>query len=88
MAGGKKRGVAPCLRCVPCGTVGGLRDAVLMGTPLKDERATPPARLRSFSPILPVRHLAHYASLGFDVTPYAGGGFHGIDHDHEDFAVS
>jgi hypothetical protein len=43
-------------------------------TPLVDEGAAPLTRLRSFSPIFPVRDLrqalAHYASLGFAVTPY------------------
>ena len=53
-----------------------------MDTPLPDEGAPPRTRLRSFSPIFPVRDLrralAHYAALGFDVTPYADGGFYGF----------
>ena len=56
-------------------------------------------RLRSFSPILPVRDLhralAHYAGLGFDAQPYADGDEYGfalrdglslhlsLDHRHE-----
>ena len=46
----------------------------------------PGNRFRSFSPVFPVRDLrralAHYASLGFDVEPYADGdgyGFAGRD---------
>jgi hypothetical protein len=39
-------------------------------------------RLRSFSPIFPVsdlrRALAHYASLGFEVKPYANGDEYGF----------
>jgi Ser/Thr protein kinase RdoA (MazF antagonist) len=53
-----------------------------MDTPLTDEGDTSRTRLRSFSPIFPVRDmrhaLAHYRSLGFDVTPYADGGFYGF----------
>jgi catechol 2,3-dioxygenase-like lactoylglutathione lyase family enzyme len=54
-----------------------------METPFKDEGATERhTRLRSFSPIFPVRDLrralAHYASLGFDVTPYADGDYYGF----------
>jgi Ser/Thr protein kinase RdoA (MazF antagonist) len=53
-----------------------------MDTPPMDEGAAPRTRLRSFSPIFPVRDLrralAHYASLGFDVTPYADGDFYGF----------
>ena len=73
-----------------------------MDTPLTDEGAAPRTRLRSFSPIFPVRDLrralAHYASLGFDVTSYADSDFYGFadrdgvslhlsreeGHDHED----
>jgi hypothetical protein len=54
-----------------------------MDTPFEDEGAaeshTP---LRRFSPIFPVRDLrralAHYASLGFEVTPYADGDGYGF----------
>ncbi len=49
-----------------------------MDTPFKNEGAAElHTQLRSFSPIFPVgdlrRALAHYASLGFEVTPYADG---------------
>ena len=49
-----------------------------MDTPFKSEGAAEThTQLRSFSPIFPVRDLrralAHYASLGFEVTPYADG---------------
>jgi len=46
-----------------------------------DFDAPTPARLRSFSPVFPVRDLrralAHYASLGFGVAPYADGDGYG-----------
>ena len=62
--------------------VSGPGDAWLMDTPLTDEGDRSRTRLRSFSPIFPVRDmrhaLAHYRSLGFDVTPYADGGFYGF----------
>jgi Ser/Thr protein kinase RdoA (MazF antagonist) len=58
-----------------------MRDAFLM-----DDGATPHNRFSSFSPVFPVRDLpralAHYASLGFEVEPYAAGdgyGFAGRD---------
>jgi Ser/Thr protein kinase RdoA (MazF antagonist) len=74
-----------------------------MDTPLNGEGAPPANRMRSFSPIFPVRDLrralAHYASLGFEVTPYEGGDYYGFadrdgvslhlsleaahDHEHE-----
>ena len=42
----------------------------------------PRTRLRSFSPVFPVRDLrralAHYASLGFEVRPYADGDGYGF----------
>lgn len=51
-----------------------------------DDEAVPRTRFSSFSPIFPVRDLrralAHYASLGFEVEPYANGdgyGFAGRD---------
>jgi len=47
-----------------------------------DEPATARTRLRSFSPVFPVRDLrralAHYQSLGFDVQPYAEGDGYGF----------
>src|ERR1700733_2264517 len=47
-----------------------------------DEPANPRTRLRSFSPVFPVRDLrralAHYASLGFDVQPYTEGDGYGF----------
>ena len=47
-----------------------------------DEPATARTRLRSFSPVFPVRDLrralAHYASLGFDVQPYTEGDGYGF----------
>src|ERR1700761_4852200 len=47
-----------------------------------DEPATARTRLRSFSPVFPVRDLrralAHYASLGFDVQPYTEGDSYGF----------
>jgi hypothetical protein len=54
-----------------------------MDTPFKNEGAAEShTRLRTFSPILPVRDLrqalAHYASLGFEVTPYADGDYYGF----------
>src|SRR5580692_7637840 len=49
---------------------------------LMDEPATARTRLRSFSPVFPVRDLrralAHYASLGFDVQPYTEGDGYGF----------
>jgi Ser/Thr protein kinase RdoA (MazF antagonist) len=53
-----------------------------MNTPPMDEGAAARTRLRSFSPIFPVRDLrralAHYASLGFAVQPYADGDAYGF----------
>jgi len=53
-----------------------------MNTPPMDEGAAARTRLRSFSPIFPVRDLrralAHYASLGFEVQPYADGDAYGF----------
>ena len=50
-----------------------VRDAFLM-----DDDAALRSRFSSFSPVFPVRDLrralAHYASLGFEVKPYATGG--------------
>ena len=50
-----------------------MRDAFLM-----DDDAALGSRFSSFSPVFPVRDLrralAHYASLGFQVKPYADGG--------------
>jgi Ser/Thr protein kinase RdoA (MazF antagonist) len=47
-----------------------------------DFDAPAPARLRSFSPVFPVRDLrralAHYAALGFGVQPYADGDGYGF----------
>ena len=47
-----------------------------------DEPANPRTRLRSFSPVFPVRDLrralAHYASLGFDVQAYTEGDGYGF----------
>ena len=47
-----------------------------------DEPATARTRLRSFSPVFPVRDLrralAHYQSLGFDVSPYSEGDGYGF----------
>jgi Ser/Thr protein kinase RdoA (MazF antagonist) len=44
-----------------------------------DDGGAPPNRFSSFSPVFPVRDLrralAHYASLGFEVEPYAGDGY-------------
>jgi len=74
-----------------------------MDSPPAGEGPASRTRLRSFSPIFPVRDLrralAHYASLGFDVTTYDGGDFYGFadrdgvglhlsleaghDHDHD-----
>jgi Ser/Thr protein kinase RdoA (MazF antagonist) len=67
--------------------------------PPTDKGAAARTRLRSFSPIFPVRDLgralAHYASLGFDTTPYADDDFYGfadrddvslhlsVEHDHD-----
>jgi Ser/Thr protein kinase RdoA (MazF antagonist) len=54
-----------------------MRDAWLV-----DDDAAPGNALRSFSPVFPVRDLrralAHYASLGFTVEPYAGGRRYGF----------
>jgi hypothetical protein len=51
-----------------------------------NDEVAPRNRFRSFSPVFPVRDLrrslAHYASLGFEVEPYADGdgyGFAGRD---------
>jgi Ser/Thr protein kinase RdoA (MazF antagonist) len=71
------------------------------GTPLID-KGEARTRLRSFSPIFPVRDLrralAHYASLGFEVQPYADGDAYGFadrdgvslhlsqEHEHDDAA--
>ena len=72
---------AACARAGPALSAG-CEMLGLMDTPLTDEGAAPPTRLRSFSPIFPVRDLghalAHYASLGFEVTPYANGDFYGF----------
>src|ERR1700753_1689094 len=47
-----------------------------------DDEARARTRLRSFTPVFPVRDLrralAHYAALGFDVTPYDDGGSYGF----------
>jgi Ser/Thr protein kinase RdoA (MazF antagonist) len=47
-----------------------------------DEPATARTRLRSFSPVFPVRDLrralAHYQSLGFDIQPYSDGDGYGF----------
>ena len=47
-----------------------------------DEPVTARTRLNRFSPVFPVRDLgkalAHYASLGFDALPYAGGDGYGF----------
>jgi Ser/Thr protein kinase RdoA (MazF antagonist) len=47
-----------------------------------DDAVTPRNRLRSFSPVFPVRDvrraLAHYASLGFEVQPYEDGDGYGF----------
>jgi Ser/Thr protein kinase RdoA (MazF antagonist) len=47
-----------------------------------DEPATARTRLRSFSPVFPVRDLrralAHYQSLGFDASPYSEGDGYGF----------
>ena len=54
-----------------------VRDACLM-----DEDVAPRSRFSSFSPVFPVRDLrralAHYASLGFEVEPYADGDGYGF----------
>jgi hypothetical protein len=77
---GRHTGAGPALPVA--GIASGLGDAWLMDTPLTDEGDTSRTRLRSFSPIFPVRDmrraLAHYRSLGFGVTPYADGGFYGF----------
>ena len=54
-----------------------------MDTPFKNEGAAElHTQLRSFSLIFPVRDLrrtlAHYVSLGFEVTPYADGDSYGF----------
>jgi Ser/Thr protein kinase RdoA (MazF antagonist) len=47
-----------------------------------DDDVAPPVRLRSFSPVFPVRDLRraldHYAALGFEVRPYADGDLYGF----------
>jgi Ser/Thr protein kinase RdoA (MazF antagonist) len=54
-----------------------MRDACLM-----DDDVAPGNRFSSFSPVFPVRDLrralAHYASLGFEVEPYADGDGYGF----------
>ena len=54
-----------------------MRDAFLM-----DDGVAPRSRFSSFSPVFPVRDLrralAHYASLGFEVQPYADGDEYGF----------
>jgi len=54
-----------------------MRDACLM-----DEHVAPRNRFSSFSPVFPVRDLrralVHYASLGFEVEPYADGDGYGF----------
>jgi Ser/Thr protein kinase RdoA (MazF antagonist) len=67
-----------------------------------DDEARPRTTLKNFSPVFPVRDLrralAHYAALGFDVTPYDDGDEYGFadrdgvglhlsaegDHEHDD----
>ena len=64
-----------------------VRDAFLM-----DDDAAPRSRFSSFSPVFPVRDLrralAHYASLGFEVKPYADGGYGFAERDEVSLHLS
>jgi hypothetical protein len=57
-----------------------------------DEDAAPRSRFSSFSPVFPVRDLgralAHYASLGFEVKPYADGGYGFAERDEVSLHLS
>jgi DNA-binding MarR family transcriptional regulator len=74
---------------VPAEQVGAMRSGLLALAEIKTDAAAtgagtrrPPRQLRQFSPIFPVRDLtaalAHYAALGFDTHPYAGGDDYGF----------
>jgi hypothetical protein len=54
MAGGKKRGVAPCLRYVPSGAVGGRRDAELLRYLEARDYPPGPARIAKIADIAEV----------------------------------
>ncbi|MGI8449756.1 MAG: MarR family transcriptional regulator [Streptosporangiaceae bacterium] len=80
---------AQLLERVSDGQVGAMRAALLALADIKTGAAAtgagkrrPPPQVRQFSPIFPVRDmaaaLAHYAALGFDTHPYAGGGDYGF----------
>ena len=57
-----------------------------------DEDAALRSRFSSFSPVFPVRDLrralAHYASLGFEVKPYADGGYGFAERDEVSLHLS